>query len=306
MNSTIDQIHHWLNPELQDMFAVQTQLRKGLRPIAAKRSPSATQLPRYPLTHGVFAIPILHDASPDTARCGEGITIDLSAAGITFELAVTTRPASPKWLLGLERNDGTFGFITVVSHSVRRAGLGLLVSAEIVTPNQDPLSAANLTPFFDPQSFAFRTKLPPAVLDQWVALGVMQPRVLDRVLVCPSCNSLPTFRHGCRACGSIDVVSHRLIHHFACAHVDHVASFEHDTEMTCPKCRVRKLVVGADFEFLDGPFRCRDCNWSDTELAAIARCVACGHEFAANEAAQKELIGYHVERLEPLDLIAAN
>lgn len=306
MNFMTDEPSLWLSHSVQGVAAVQAQLRKTAPPLRPGMSAPAVLSPRYPVTRGVFAIPILHDASPDKTGCAEGITIDVSRDSVTFELAATTRPASPKWLLGVERSDGELAFVTVASQSVQSAGLGLRVSAMVVDAARDPLSDANLTPAFDASSFTFRTKLAPAVLDQWLALGVLQTRLLDRVLVCPRCRSLPTFRRGCRACGSIEVSSQRLIHHFACAHVDFVASFEYETEMICPKCRVRQLVIGADFEYLAGPFQCADCQWSDAELATIARCAACGDEFGSDEALEEEVMGYHVARLELLDLVAAD
>ena len=261
---------------------------------------------RYPLTRGVFAIPIMHDHSPDVGHSAEGITIEIGQDSVIFELATSTRPATSKWLLGIERENGELGFTTVVSRYVSQAGLGLHISASFVAPDDDPLSDENLTPKLDPQDLTFHTKLPPAVLNQWVSLGVLQPRLLDRVLVCRSCGSLPTFRRGCRNCGSVEVESQRMIHHFACAHVDHVACFSHGAELACPKCLTKKLVVGSDFEYLDGPLQCLECQWSDTELLTIARCGSCGDECALDQTVEKEMVEYRVNRLELLDLVAAN
>lgn len=261
---------------------------------------------RYAITRGVFAIPILHDHSPDVSHSAEGITIEIGRNSIIFELATRARPATSKWLLGIERENGELGFTTVVSRNVSQAGLGLHISATTVVPGDDPLSNDNLTPTLDPQDLTFHTKLPLAVLNKWVSLGVLRPRLLDRVLVCRGCGSLPTFRRGCRNCGSIEVKSQRMIHHFACAHVDHVSCFRHATELACPKCLAKKLVVGADFEYLDGPLQCLDCQWADTELMTIARCGRCGDECALDQTVEKEMVEYRVNRLELLDLVAAN
>ncbi len=44
-----------------------------------------------------------------------------------------------------------------------------------------------------------------------------------------------------------------MIHHFACANVDFVDRFDQGNEIVCPKCRGRKMIIGADYEYLDGP-----------------------------------------------------
>lgn len=263
----------------------------------------ATAAVRHLITRGVFAIPILSDASPDHAHAGEGITVDIGRDGIRFEIAIGACPATTKWLVGLEDSDGKLAYFTVKARESTQRGLGLHVDAEFVDAVHDPLRPANLRPRFDPHSYKFRTEIPTATLSQWHALGVAQPELLDCVVVCPRCHSLPTFRRGCRACGSLEVETVRLIHHFSCAHVDLIESFEAEDRITCPKCRTRALVVGADYEFLRGPYSCRDCGWSDQDLENIGRCMACGFEFPENQGVEQEVIGYHVERLEPLALL---
>ena len=127
--------------------------------------------------------------------------------------------------------------------------------------------------------------------------------MIDRVLLCPECGGLPTFRNGCPACGSARVNSPKMIHHFACAHIGHVEDFELAGELVCPKCRTRRMVMGTDFEYLQGPYVCLDCNRSDVALQSVGHCLSCGLRFPAHQAAEKELIAYHVNRLVPLDFI---
>ena len=62
-------------------------------------------------------------------------------------------------------------------------------------------------------------------------------------------------------------------------------------------------MVGADFEYLNGPRRCLECDWGDSELELIGECLRCGHRFAGVEAMEKEVLEYYVDRLDPLALI---
>ena len=138
------------------------------------------------------------------------------------------------------------------------------------------------------------------------ALGVLRPEFLDRVVVCPQCSAVATVRSGCRMCGSARLGNVKLMHHFACAHVGHVADFEREGRIICPKCRTRDLVVGADFEYLDGPFECEECSSSDANFEWVAHCLDCQLRFPIHQAVEQELIAYHVERLDPLAYLASS
>lgn len=262
--------------------------------------------PRYLLTRPIFAIPVLPDGSPAGTQGAEGFLNDLSAGGMGFQLGGLDRLATRELVVGVEADDGVLYFATVdVRHASAVAG-GLRAGGQFPPPQRDWLRPENLLPTLDPRTYQFRTGLPEATLVRWVELGIFRPVLVDRILVCPECQALPTFRNGCRACGSVRLASCQLIHHFACAHVGFVADFERSGEIVCPKCRMRGLVVGTDFEHLDGPFRCLDCKWSDTELEFVGQCLRCGLRFPAGQLCEKELIGYHVNRLDSLALIGAS
>jgi hypothetical protein len=181
----------------------------------------------------------------------------------------------------------------------------LRIGGRFAPPEEDLLRWENLLPTLQPSTYHFQTGLPSETLHKWVQIGVFQPFLADRQLLCPRCHALPTFRRGCRHCGSVHIANHQLIHHFACAHVGFTQDFYQGGVIICPKCRTHNLVVGADFEYLQGPYRCLDCNWSDTELETVGYCLACQWRFALHQAWEEELIGYHVNRLEPLALIGA-
>jgi hypothetical protein len=99
------------------------------------------------------------------------------------------------------------------------------------------------------------------------------------------------------------VTSSRLIHHFACAHVDYISAFEGVGELVCPKCRTRGMIVGTDFEYLNGPYRCLECDRTHTDLANIGECLNCHLRFPLHKAREEDLIGYHVNRLDPLAFV---
>ncbi len=57
------------------------------------------------------------------------------------------------------------------------------------------------------------------------------------------------------------------------------------------------MVVGADFEYLNGQHQCLDCQWQDTTLESIAHCLRCNHRFAADEAHVLDVYTYSANRL---------
>ena len=195
-----------------------------------------------------------------------------------------------------------------------RLTMGQRLVGLMSTPEDSPASAhiswthdqtGFITPIFDPQTLKFSYGVSATLLRAWASDGTLQKVLLDRVQVCPKCLCVPTFRFGCSACGSGCVTNDRMIHHFACAHVGPAGDFDEGGELVCPKCRARRLVVGADFEHLTGPYHCLDCDWSDVELEHVAHCLGCSFRFPADQAVFEDLVGYYVHRLDLLGAVTS-
>ena len=125
--------------------------------------------------------------------------------------------------------------------------------------------------------------------------GEVSEVLLDRVWVCPQCRALPSFRPACSCCGSAIVERDRMLHHFACAFVGSTGEFQvSDEGLACPKCCTQRLMVGTDCEYLDGPWRCTDCDWNTAELEIVGHCLKCGFHFPAQQAVLEDLVGHCV------------
>lgn len=272
------------------------------------RSPAATERrrsSRYLLTKPIFATPVLPDGSPAATYSADGFSVDVSEGGLRFEIGNLQRLPTTQLLVGIEGLDTVLYFATVEARHVVPKGNGLDVGAQFATGPRDLIRRSNLEPTFNPATSRYETGLPLDVIMKWVEFGIFRPALFDRVFVCPQCRAIPTFRNGCRVCGSVRLHSRPLIHHFACAHVGYVSDFEQSGAIICPKCRTRNLIVGADFEHLNGPYHCLDCDWSDTELDTVGQCMKCELRFPMAQAIEQDLIGYHVNRLDPLAFINA-
>lgn len=259
------------------------------------------QSPRHALNQPLLVIPVLPDGSPDTEHRRVAMARDVSSGGLGLEFAADDWNPGLELMVGLGMADGLQHFAGVeVRRVVPPVDGHIGVGSQIGGVGQALLQSDNLTPAFHWDTMKFTHGFPEEVLRKWADVGILQQDSLDRVQLCPRCQGLSTFRPGCRVCGSADVGNEQLIHHFACAHVGPVGEFETPAGLVCPKCRTHSLVIGADFEYLTGPYVCRKCKSSDMELEQVARCLRCGFSFPAHQAYLQELRGYSAQRLDPL------
>jgi Thaumarchaeal output domain 1 len=292
-------------------------LRVAHQQAKAAQNPLLRQRPRVPFRRTVVATPLLADGAPDLANRFTGFTTDISVEGIGLEFRQTATMTSGRHVRGRNLSLQTLGLVlNLAGEHQKPACLGIEIAD---TPDfsqevchfggqftgfaDNLLKSENLTPRLNSRYWQFEMAYPEAVLQQWVQLGVLETVLWDRVQLCPRCQGLPTFRGGCNACGSARLTNDRLIHHFACAHVDLIAAFENQNELFCPKCRTRRLIIGADYEYLTGPFRCQDCHWTGTEREQVAQCLRCKLRFPAHQSHELELKGYRANRLDPLALL---
>ncbi len=261
---------------------------------------------RFPMVKSLVAIPVSQDGVLDTNCTFDGLTSDVSQGGLGLELNTSDPVPYRSFLVGIETEDGGVRCAGVsVRYAAPSSRTGFRCGTEFGGMAQQILSAEGLTHRFDRQSMTYRLPFDPNTYAAWQDAGVLKPVLLDVVQVCPKCYGLPTVRRACGACRSARVTSDKLIHHFACAHVDFIHEFEQSDGLLCPKCRTDKLIVGSDFEYLAGQFRCLDCSWVGSELEEVGHCLRCDYRFSLNEAYEQELVSYHVERLDPLALVAA-
>ncbi|MHB8970791.1 MAG: TackOD1 domain-containing metal-binding protein [Pirellulaceae bacterium] len=255
--------------------------------------------PRYFVTKSAVAIPINPDFTPDETMCAEGFTIDISKTGVGFEIGRLSELPSELLLAGVEGDDGTFYFATVQVQHWKPQGGRLHVGAKFAPPEHELLRNENLLPSLRPDTQRFTTGLPSETLLKWAELGILRPVLVDRIYVCPKCESMPTFRKGCRSCGSIHIASHELILHADCAYLGVVTEFDRNGTLICPKCGTSESNRNGGFERHHGPCRCLDCNWSDSDTEVVGQCLQCRWHFPLQNASEHELIGFAVNRLDP-------
>jgi hypothetical protein len=263
--------------------------------------------PRFRFPKPLVIVPVLPDGSPDWEHRSIGVPMDVTREGeLELLWGSTTELPTTSLIALLQESDGTHAAAGIDIESVRNLeGGGIKVIGRIGGFGEEILSPEKLTPAFDPDTLSLQLGLPEEILAKWAAIGAFESVLVDKVHVCPLCESLPTFRTGCPNCGSAQIENDELIHHFACAHVGRVCEFEKDGDLVCPKCRKRHLIVASDFDYVTGPYRCQNCEWTNLQAERVAQCLRCRYRFPAYQAETKELRGYRVHRLDPLAYLPA-
>jgi hypothetical protein len=260
---------------------------------------------RFGISQAVLLIPVTPDGRPDRDRRTLGRAVDVSAGGMGLECDAPGMSSVPALIVGARDAGGNVCFAGLEVRAAWRSGRGRVrIGGRFGGLSHEILNADNLKHTLDPASLKFTLPFPEDLLRSWAEIGLLERVTRDRVQLCPRCHALPSFRQGCPVCGCAQTAADQFIHHFGCAHVAPVAAFQAGEELVCPKCRTRRLVVGADFEYLPGASRCPDCHWTGTELEHVGQCLRCDLRFPGYQALTQDLCTYHAHRLDPLALIA--
>ncbi len=146
-----------------------------------------------------------------------------------------------------------------------------------------------ITPQFDKASpFLYRYVLLEAIagneymqlVTQMVRHGLLEHgRLIDRVRRCTHCHSAHIyFIDRCPQCKSIDISKKRILHCFACGHVEEEEAFKTPEGLVCPKCHSRLRLIGVDYDLPATQYKCNSCANIFEEPQIIARCMECMNE----------------------------
>jgi hypothetical protein len=138
-----------------------------------------------------------------------------------------------------------------------------------------------------------------------VDVGILERIEKGSVLVCPDCFNRGFYTsYGCVNCGSSNIETTMLVHHFACGHVAQSEHFQDSNGvMTCPKCQKTNLIVNVDFDYSSGVAVCNDCNKTSASSVLVGDCHCCETKFCVSEAYQSGLVSYSLEDNDYYDAI---
>ncbi len=221
---------------------------------------------------GAAGLPSAGQPQPGTALLltPEAVRLQLPAMGDTTGLVLRLPgPTDDSCYLGVE----------VLGQAAETNG-EVVLEARIGGIADALLQPKNLTPRFHFDTMSFTFGFAPSVLHRWEELGVLQSVVIDRLLLCPRCHGLPTYRNACPQCGSGRVGQWPLPSEFAV-----VAA----ARGSCPTNR--------NGIHVDEPaYHCHACRWIGDILTPVHQCLHCEHRFGARDGYEMVLRGYRVQR----------
>jgi hypothetical protein len=234
----------------------------------------------------VEVIPVDPDGLPALAQRCHGTVVMLGGERVLLNLEVP--PELPALVVGVQTDRDALQYVGIDVQTAGRLHTGqLLVEGQIGGVADELLQPKNLTPRFHFDSMTFTFGFAAPVLHRWEAAGVLQSVVIDRLLLCPRCHGLPSFRQGCGHCGS--------------GRVNRLPVEQTDTKRSL--CSSPWLEPSA--HSVQAParprftYRCQECRGLEVELVPVNQCLHCNHRFAIQEGYELVLRGYRVDRLEP-------
>lgn len=259
---------------------------------------------RYEISNSVVCYPVLESGEIAMSYSMVGIALNIGYGGVKVLVDSIEPKPGMELVIGIEQSPGDYRFCAGTVISTRKSGeSGFETGIEFRGYMHEVLQCEQIIPVLDRQEMQYELPFPANVMASLCKVGAATSTILDSMLLCANCRGIPTLREGCSMCLSSNVRSSKMIHHFGCAHVDFVENFEQGDELVCQKCRCRSMIIGADYEYLDGPNMCYDCGQANLEKIQIGHCLSCEHRFPMTMAHEMEIIGYRVSRLDILVFI---
>ena len=142
----------------------------------------------------------------------------------------------------------------------------------------------------------FRAK-PQKALNEFLAqltrAGILKSRLLDKVIVCPTCGSASILsKYNCPRCSSFDIGKAIIIEHVMCGFIGSKEKFQSGDYLLCPKCKNK--VTETDYRKIGTSFECNSCGTRFEAPRMSHRCSSCDDVFTYKEARYDPLLEYEL------------
>lgn len=123
------------------------------------------------------------------------------------------------------------------------------------------------------------------ILDSLVSEGSLESRYYDRLIFCPTCNSMnlrPSIR--CPKCASGNIARGRIIEHLSCGRNGLEEDFLQGGKYICFHCNKPLKFLGTDYRSLGINYKCRNCGVLSNDIGLKWQCLKCLLFFPDEEA----------------------
>jgi uncharacterized CHY-type Zn-finger protein len=128
-------------------------------------------------------------------------------------------------------------------------------------------------------------------LEKLVQSHILNFRLLDKVILCPTCSSASVYsKYNCPRCSSFDIGKASIIEHIRCGFIGSLEKFRKGSQLICPKCN--GIVTEIEYRKIGTSFECNSCN-SRFEAPKIShKCNSCDDVFTSREARYEPIFEY--------------
>jgi transcription elongation factor Elf1 len=123
--------------------------------------------------------------------------------------------------------------------------------------------------------------------------GVLERKLYDKIVYCPSCNSANiSIHYTCPHCKSFDVKKSALIEHIKCGYIDTEDRFQKYGDLVCPRCNKELTSPDLDYHKAGVWCTCNQCKKSFDIPVPSHFCRECHETFAFDDAIYKDVYSY--------------
>jgi hypothetical protein len=135
-----------------------------------------------------------------------------------------------------------------------------------------------------------------AFLGKLYGAGMLERKIYDRIIYCPTCGSMNISIHYCCSyCKSFDIQRSALVEHVKCGYMDVEENFGKGNKLVCPKCHEELRKLDVDYRKAGMWCTCKDCSKSFDIPIATHFCRDCGINFTFEDAVIKDVYAYSLK-----------
>ncbi len=126
----------------------------------------------------------------------------------------------------------------------------------------------------------------------------LRQRFIDKLHLCNNCYSaFINYRETCPKCGSFDLFTQNLIHHFVCAYIGPESDFIREENLVCPKCNKILRHIGVDYDKPSMVYTCNNCRNIFQEPLMNTFCFHCTKEGVVEQLIDQEIYTYELTEI---------
>lgn len=130
-------------------------------------------------------------------------------------------------------------------------------------------------------------------LDKLRSAGILRSKLLDKVIVCPTCGSPSVYsKYNCPRCSSFDIGKASIIEHVRCGYIGSKEKFQKGNLLICPKCK--NTVGEVDYRKIGTSFECNSCGSRFEAPRMSHKCNSCDDVFTYKEARYEPIFEFEL------------